>query len=71
MVFDGRDRNLIQTDDVISSQGFHYYMTPEDAARGIKIFEWVKNIEPEKKSWQNYRDLLTYDYFKNAGITNS
>jgi dTDP-4-amino-4,6-dideoxygalactose transaminase len=71
MVFDGRDRNLIQTDDVILSKGFHYYLTPEDAARGIKIFEWVKNIESEKKSWQNYRDLLTYDYFKNAGITNS
>lgn len=71
MVFDGRDRNLLQTDDVISTQGFHYYLTPEDAARGIKIFEWVKNIESEKKSWQNYQDLLTYDYFKNAGINNS
>jgi len=64
MVADGRDRNLLQVDDNISTLGYHYYMTPEDAARGIKLFEYVKDIPSSQIDWRNYKDLTLYDYYQ-------
>lgn len=65
MSHDGRTRGIDHADDNIQGLGFHYYMTPEDAARGILLFFQVKGAESRKWSWQDYTDLTTKDYFKN------
>ncbi len=36
--YDGRDLNKPQTEDNIEIFGYHMYMTPEDAARGLILF---------------------------------
>jgi dTDP-4-amino-4,6-dideoxygalactose transaminase len=64
LVADGRDRHKLQINDNVSMFGYHYFMTPEDAARGLKIFDYVKHIDVERKGWQNYRDLRTFDCFR-------
>lgn len=69
MVADGRDRNLLQIDDNITTLGYHYHMTPEDAARGIKLFEYVKNIPNDQINWHNYKDLTLYDYYSSKTNT--
>lgn len=60
---DGRDRKLLQTEDNIQEVGYHYYMTPEDAARGILLFDQYSQQPPVIKSWQNYRVLTEYDVY--------
>lgn len=64
LVADGRDRHKLQINDNVPMIGYHYSMTPEDAARGLKIFDFVKNITVEQKGWKNYRDLRTFDCFR-------
>ena len=40
--YDGRDMSVPYTDpNHIKMQGFHYYMTPEDAARGILLMDAI------------------------------
>jgi dTDP-4-amino-4,6-dideoxygalactose transaminase len=63
MVRDGRDRTLTQNNDNVKTLGFHYYMTPEDAARGIKIFYNIKDANYTPKGWQHYTDLRKKDFF--------
>ena len=63
MRHDGRDNVVNQTECDIKSIGYHYYMTPEDAARGIIIFDNLKDIETFP-SWKNYIDLTKYSYFR-------
>lgn len=65
MVADGRDRHKLQIEDTVNMIGYHYYMTPEDAARGLKLFDFVKHLPEERKGWQNYRDLRTFLCFQN------
>lgn len=70
MVRDGRDPRLTQFQDNVTELGYHYYMTPEDAARGIHLFMNLKDTEPRRWTHQDYRDLMDFDYFKgrdNAG----
>jgi dTDP-4-amino-4,6-dideoxygalactose transaminase len=62
MRHDGRDNVINQSVCDIKSVGYHYYMTPEDAARGIIIFDNLKDIEVFP-SWKNYIDLSKYSYF--------
>lgn len=73
LVRDGRNRKLLAFNDDITEFGYHYYMTPEDAARGIDLFYQVKD-QPRLKGtlmsptcYQDYKDLLEIPYFKNKG----
>jgi dTDP-4-amino-4,6-dideoxygalactose transaminase len=66
LVRDGRNRILDQTQDDVTEIGYHYYMTPEDAVRGISMFDSVKNISPKVFSDQNYFDLTRLSVFKHA-----
>lgn len=70
LVRDGRNRKLLAYNDDIQEAGYHYYMTPEDAARGIDLFYQVKNL-PRRidqhhipTGYQDYKDLLEITYFK-------
>ena len=73
LVRDGRNRKLLAFNDDIEEFGYHYYMTPEDAARGIDLFYQVKDsprLEGKLSSprgFQDYKDLLEIPYFKNKG----
>jgi hypothetical protein len=64
MVRDGRDRTISHKVDNIKELGFHYHMTPEDAARGIKLFHVLRDKPNHAWSWQDYVDLKQKDFFK-------
>ena len=70
LVRDGKIRNSTQFDSDVSELGFHYYMTPEDAARGIDLFYTLKDhpLRPASykcpQGWQDYKDLIEFTFFK-------
>lgn len=73
LVRDGRNRKLLAYNDDIQEFGYHYYMTPEDAARGIDLFYQVKD-QPRltgsissPQGYRDYKDLLEIPFFKNKG----
>jgi hypothetical protein len=68
MCRDGRDRTLLQTEDDITEIGYHYYMTPEDAARGILLFDQLYNRPGQLWSWKNYKQLTDYSVFKDLAV---
>lgn len=63
MVRDGRDRQQTMWVDDVQEVGYHYYMTPEDAARGIYLFQHLKDQPSSYCTWQDYRDLREMSYF--------
>lgn len=67
---DGRTPHLFWHDDQIDTLGWHYYMTPDDAARGLLLFEGIQKGDlPDRGEnlggWQNYPDLRTFPVFQN------
>lgn len=66
LVRDGRDRTLLWTEDDVDCIGYHYYMTPEDAARGILLFDQLHAADPGRTwGWQDYKPLTEFSVFKN------
>ena len=66
MVRDGRDRTLLWAEDEISEIGYHYYMTPEDAARGVLLFDELHSAPVDKSwGWEDYKPLTEFLVFKN------
>lgn len=61
---DGRDRTLLQADDDVKEIGYHYYMTPEDAARGILLFDQLHDKPSRVWGWQDYKILTSNTVFK-------
>tara|TARA_Y100000289_G_C3909537_1_gene143828 strand:+ start:270 stop:968 length:699 start_codon:yes stop_codon:yes gene_type:complete len=55
--YDGRDLNKPQTEDNIEIFGYHMYMTPEDAARGLILFNQLNTEHEDTHSWKSYKDL--------------
>lgn len=64
MVRDGRDRKQTMWVDDVQELGYHYYMTPEDAARGIHLFLNLKGQPAVFATWEDYRDLREMTYFR-------
>lgn len=57
MRYDGRDLDTAyDSNDHIKSFGYHYYMTPEDAARGILLMDEIKE-QGDSASYLNYPNL--------------
>jgi len=55
--YDGRDLNVSYVDkNHIKTYGYHYYMTPEDAARGLILMKKIKE-EGDTGFWNNYPNL--------------
>jgi dTDP-4-amino-4,6-dideoxygalactose transaminase len=55
--YDGRDLKTPYTDpDHVKFPGYHYYMTPEDAARGILLMDAIHE-EGDTGCWQNYPNV--------------
>ena len=64
MSYDGRLPNIPWRDQNIDCIGYHYYMTPEDAARGILIMDQLPEINSDSMSWENYPCLSDMDFFR-------
>lgn len=65
--YDGRELNTPYDNDDFEVIGWHFYMTPEDAARGLLLFEDLPKInEPSVKNpYKHYSDLSKKKVFKN------
>lgn len=63
MIFDGRHKKVLHEVDNYECIGYHMYMTPEDAAKGLLLFEDVKDINPDTGSSAEYKDLSKQEVF--------
>jgi dTDP-4-amino-4,6-dideoxygalactose transaminase len=55
--YDGRDlRTSYDSEEHVRLIGYHYYMTPEDAARGLILMQHIKE-EGDSGSYLNYPNL--------------
>lgn len=56
--YDGRDLNTpYNSDNHVNMLGYHMYMTPEDAARGLWLFDKIKKPNKDMWAWSHYPDL--------------
>jgi dTDP-4-amino-4,6-dideoxygalactose transaminase len=56
--YDGRDMSLpYDHPQHIKMTGYHYYMTPEDAARGIILMDNTPEVNDDSANWTNYPDV--------------
>ena len=62
--YDGRDLEIYYPDDEFEMIGWHMYMTPEDAARGILIMDQLPEVNEDSGCWENYSDLSNKEIFK-------
>ena len=63
MTYDGRDLNIGYMEDDFEYCGYHYYMTPEDAARGIMLMDQVPKKNLDSGNNRMYSDLSTKKVF--------
>lgn len=63
MSYDGRLRNVPWRNQNIETMGYHYYLTPESAKKGIEIFNQKKDLVPKKWTFKDYPDLSKMEVF--------
>ncbi len=64
--YDGRNQSTPYINDSIDCQGWHMYMIPEDAARGILLMDARPQDWPDRRGKDFYPDLSTHSFYKNA-----
>lgn len=63
--YDGRDlKSRYESSEHVLGLGWHMYMTPEDAARGILLLDKVPRENPDTMTFEHYPDLTEYSFFK-------
>jgi len=63
-VYDGRDLTMKYTDpEHVNQMGWHFYMTPEDAARGILIMDELPDDNLDTMDWGSYPPIDNYSFF--------
>jgi dTDP-4-amino-4,6-dideoxygalactose transaminase len=62
--YDGRIIPGDYTKDPFEYLGYHYYMTPEDAARGILLMDEIPGDWPDSGTHLNYTDVSKARIFK-------
>ena len=68
--YDGRDLlSPYDSQSHVQMLGWHHYMTPEDAARGIWLMDQLPDEMPDTMSWENYPDLSSMPIFQDARKT--
>lgn len=65
--YDGRSRHRLWKEDPIEILGYHYYMTPEDAARGLLLLDELDPTSFKSGGASDYPDISTLRAFKNHG----
>jgi len=61
---DGRDMSVYYVNDDFEFNGWHYYMTPEDAARGILLMDHLPKNCNDSHTNKNYVNLTSRAIFK-------
>lgn len=72
MIYDGRKKYVKYDTDEFECVGWHMYMTPEDAKKGLELFHG-KNItasNESKGSSKTYKDLSKSKIFSKFRVTN-
>jgi dTDP-4-amino-4,6-dideoxygalactose transaminase len=64
MSYDGRVSDIPWRQQNISTIGYHYYMTPEIALKGVDKLPYAINTTPRKWVISDYPDLTELDIFK-------
>ena len=64
MSYDGRDPDVPWMEQNINTMGYHYYMTPETAALGLKKLPEAIKIKPKQWTVNDWPDLTKMDIFK-------
>ena len=64
--FEGRHLDVPYDKDEFEFIGWNMYMTPEDAARGILLFDQISEHNPDVCTQDDYHDLTTKEIFKNG-----
>ena len=64
--FEGRHLDQPYDKDEFEMIGWNMYMTPEDAARGILLFDQLGDIHPDGCTQDDYHDLTKKEIFKNG-----
>jgi len=63
MRIDGRDIDIPWAEQDIDMMGYHYYMTPETAQKGIEEFNKVKDTTAKSWSYDDYPDISKMKVF--------
>ena len=66
MSYDGRVPNVPWREQNVNTLGYHYYMTPETAQKGLDKFEEAVNTPPRQWVVNDWPDLTQMDIFKNG-----
>lgn len=67
MAYDGRLNTMAPWDEQdITEVGYHYYMTPETAIKGLADLEDAKKREPKRWTWLSYPNIRQFKVFKNG-----
>tara|TARA_B110000285_G_C14934945_1_gene519127 strand:- start:233 stop:829 length:597 start_codon:yes stop_codon:yes gene_type:complete len=66
MTYDGRIPDVPWRNQNINTIGYHYYMTPETANKGL--LKWDEAVKTQPKQWvvSDWPDLTQMDIFKNS-----
>ena len=64
MSYDGRLPDLPWREQNIDTMGYHYYMTPETAERGVNQFFNAMTSKPKKWTVEDWPDLTQMEIFK-------
>ena len=64
MSYDGRTPDKPWRAQNVPTMGYHYYMTPETAQKGLDKFEEAKKTKPRKWLLEDWPDLTKMDVFK-------
>jgi len=62
--YEGRDITKPYEEDQIEFTGWNMYMTPEDAARGLLLFEKLPEHNDDICNWSHYTDLSKQKVFQ-------
>jgi len=64
MSYDGRKEHMPWRDQNISRFGYHYYMTPETALKGLEKLPTAKNTTAKQWTINDWPDLTNMEIFK-------
>lgn len=68
MRFDGRKEGVPTKDDTYSEPGYHCYMLPEQAARGLHLMTWYPKTMPDQ-AMDDYPDMSKFQWRNDARNT--
>jgi dTDP-4-amino-4,6-dideoxygalactose transaminase len=63
MIYDGRHKYVMHSEDEYECIGYHMYMTPEEAATGLLLMEDISDINPDTGSNLTYKNLKEQKVF--------